>query len=407
MISLSQFLKYQRQLKGFSLSQMAENLAISPRTYLKLEHDEPVRLSILKSVLATTQFDLWDQASLKENKKLLETFFRHILYAQYEAAETMAKILLNHEDQYMSSPLVIPFVLYMWSYVIHTQNPIINVDIYLKHLEILDQAMDDFDQELYAVEKTGYYFIKGNLKQSFEHFEVILPTITDNHLKALNYFLVGASGVNEIRNLDQSIEYLTLSHTIFNEYGNYLRANRCNAFLQIAYLHARRYNDFFNLYAEKEQYLKHNEEVPRMDAFIEGNLGRYYVMTKNYPKALEVLRAIVFPLSNNIFLHMVAAYQTGHSDLDRLLNDPSIEPQLLNAHHRLFFQTLKAYQAHQKVLPFLEGLKKAVIMSEKANDYIAYISLNPILVDILKAQKKYKEAYQWVSQELDILRQFH
>ena len=47
------------------------------------------------------------------------------------------------------------------------------------------------------------------------------------------------------------------------------------------------------------------------------------------------------------------------------------------------------------------------MMSEKANDYIAYISLNPILVDILKAQKKYKEAYQWVSQELDILRQFH
>lgn len=407
MISLSQFLKYQRQLKGFSLSQMAENLAISPRTYQKLEHNEAVRISVLNSVLATTHFELWDEAALKENKKPLETFFRHILYAQYEAAEATAKTLLTKSDQYLNSPLVIPFILYMWSYVIHTQNPIIDIDVYLKHLEILDHAMEDFDQELYAVEKTGYYFIKGNLKQSFEHFEAILPTITDNHLKALNYFLVGASGVNEIKSLDQSIEYLTLSQTIFNEYGNYLRANRSKAFLQIAYLHARRYDDFLSLYAQKEQYLKHNEEVPRMDAFIEGNLGRYYVMTKNYPKALEVLRAITFPLSTNIFLHMVAAYQTGHSDLDRLLNDPSIEPQLLNAHHRLFFQTLKAYQTHQKVLPFMEGLKKAVIMAEKANDYIAYISINPILVDLLKAHKKYKEAYQWVSQELDLLRQYH
>lgn len=407
MISLSQFLKYQRQFKGLSLSQMAENLAISPRTYQKIEHDAPVRVSVLKSVLDRSGFDAWDLTILKDNKKRLETFFRHILYAQYQDAETTAKNLLNHEEQYLNSPIVIPYVLYMWSYVIHTQNPLIDVDLYLKHLEFLTQAMDDFDQELFAVEKTGYYFIKGELKQSFEHFETILPAITDNHLKAMNYFLVGASGVNEIKSLDQSIEYLTLSYTIFNEYGNYLRANRCKAFLQIAYLHARRYDDFLNLYAQKEQYLKHNEEVPRMDAFIEGNLGRYYVMTKNYPKALEVLRAITFPLSTNIFLHMVAAYQTGHSDLDGLLNDPSIEPQLLNAHHRLFYQTLKAYQTHQKVLPFLEGLRKAVMMSEKANDYIAHISINPILVDVLKAHKKYKEAYQWVSQELDILRQYH
>jgi transcriptional regulator with XRE-family HTH domain len=407
MISLSQFLKYQRQFKGLSLSQMADYLGISHRTYQKIEHEEPVRVSVLKSVLDRTRFDAWDPFSLKENNKTLDTFFRHILYAQYQDAETTAKELLKHEESYLNSPLIIPYVLYMWFYVIHTQNPLIDVDLYLKHLEYLTEAMDDFDHELYAVEKTGYYFIKGELKQSFEHFQTILPTITDNHLKAMNYFLVGASGVNEIKSLDQSIEYLTLSHTIFNEYGNYLRANRCKAFLQIAYLHARRYDDFLSLYAQKEQYLKHNEEVARMDAFIEGNLGRYYVMTKNYPKALEVLRAITFPLSTNIFLHLVAAYQMGHPDLDQLLNDLSIEPQLLNAHHRLFYQTLKAYQTHQKVLPFMEGLKKAVMMSEKANDYIAYISINPILVDVLKAHKKYKEAYQWVSQELDILRQYH
>jgi transcriptional regulator with XRE-family HTH domain len=51
MISLSQFLKYKRQFKGLSLSQMASYLGILPRTYQKIEHDEPVRISVLKSVL--------------------------------------------------------------------------------------------------------------------------------------------------------------------------------------------------------------------------------------------------------------------------------------------------------------------------------------------------------------------
>ncbi len=84
MISLSQFLKYKRQFKGLSLSQMASYLGISPRTYQKIEHDEPVRISVLKSVLDSTRFDAWDLFSLKENKKTLATFFSPSVFGRTE-----------------------------------------------------------------------------------------------------------------------------------------------------------------------------------------------------------------------------------------------------------------------------------------------------------------------------------
>ena len=387
---------------------MAISWGISARTLQKLEAGETVRASITESVQSLTTFNGWDPLSITSHEKKLDTFFRHILYAKYQEATPLAVMLTDEENRYSHSSLVIEFTLYLWIYVIHTQNPIIDIDEYYEKLKLLEPWMTPSLKELFSVETTGYYFVKGELKKSFDHFDQIISTIQDEHLKALIYFLVGASGVNEIQSIDQSIAYLTKAHTIFNEFGNYLRANRCNAFLQVAYIHSRRYQDFFELYAKKETYFHPDEDLPRMNAFIEGNLARYYLITAQYENACEVLRPIQFPSNINYFIYLVAAYQSQSlKDIEALLKIKDLEIQLLNAHHRLFLKALKTHQSNHDITTFIKNLKEAVDTSEKANDYIAYVALNPVLIKALKASKKYKEAYVYASKELDLLRQFH
>jgi hypothetical protein len=408
MLSWHEYIQYYRRFHQLSYQAAALKWGVSPRTIQKLESNHPVRPSIVNHVLNTLSYLTWDEEALAVQEKDLETFFRHVLYAKYTIATPLANRLIELEDRYLTSPLIINYVLYIWIFVIHSQNPLIDIDDYYHKLVHLEPFMNEATKELFWVEKTGYFFVKGQLKASFDHFEAIGQTIKNNHYKALSYFLVGASGVNEIQSIDQSIHYLTMAHQIFTEYGNYLRANRCQAFLQIAYIHTRRYDDFLELYHHKQDYFHEDEDVPRMDAFIEGNLARYYVITEAYEKACDTLRAIEFPININYFIYLVAAYQTQNNpDLDRLLNQPGFESYLLNAHHKLFYQALKSFHPQGDPALFLEALKKAVKASENANDYIAYITLNAILVSLLKAHKKYKEAYHYASRELDILRQFH
>ena len=408
MISFEHYLEYLRKRQQKSYHDMALSWGISSRTLHKLEAHEKVRDSIVDHLKTVTEFNSIEPGALETYEKMLNPFFRHILYANYDEASKMAHQLLDHEHALRHSPLVIPVTLYLWVYVIHTQNPIIDIDEYYQDLCLLKPYMDESQHQLFLVEITGYYFIKGQLKKSFDHFDETIPRIQDNHFKALNYFLVGASGVNEIQSMDQSIRYLTMAHQIFNEYGNFLRANRCNAFLQVAYIHSRRYADFLDLYAKKQQYLHEDEDIPRMDAFIEGNLARYYVITKQYDKACDVLRAVSFPLNINGFLYLVAAFQSGSKeDLSRLMANPDLESQLLNAHHKLFLKALKHWFETGDQKAFISSTQEAVIRAEKANDYIAYIALSPVLIDCLKRAKKYKEAYHTASKELDILRQFH
>ena len=408
MITLNDYLKYSRKLNQKSSQDMALTLGVSKRTLQKLEAGETIRFSITKSVLESTRFNHWDETLLKEKEKTLKTFFRHILYAKYLDATPLAINFVEQEEDFNHSPLIIVYTLYLWVYVIHTQNPIIDIDDYYHKLVLLEPYMNDKLKEFFLVEKTGYYFVKGELKKSFSHFAESMTMIEDNHLKALNYFLVGASGVNEIQSIDQSIHYLTLAHTIFNEYGNYLRANRCNAFLQVAYIHSRRYQEFLDLYKDKETYLHKDEEHERITAFIEGNLARYYVITEKYDKACEVLRQHPFPSSINYFLYLVAAYQSrSDNDLNQLLTMKDLEALLINAHHKLFLTALNKYQTNQDITAFIQAIKEVVMAADKANDYIAYITLNPILIEGLKKAKKYKEAHFYASKELDLLRQFH
>lgn len=408
MITLNDYLKYARKLHQKSSQDMALTLGVSKRTLQKLEAGETIRFSITKSVLESTRFNHWDGIILKEKEKTLKTFFRHILYAKYQDATPLAINFVEQEEDFNHSPLIIFYTLYLWVYVIHTQNPIIDIDGYYHKLVLLEPYMNDELKEFFLVEKTGYYFVKGELKKSFSHFAESMTMIEDNHLKALNYFLVGASGVNEIQSIDQSINYLTLAHTIFIEYGNYLRANRCNAFLQVAYIHSRRYEEFLALYEQKQKYFHEDEDLPRMDAFIEGNLARYYVITEQYDKACEVLRPMTFPSNINAFIYLVAAYQSStQNDLKALLEKDHLETQLLNNHHKLFLRALKKNQSKPNSHTFIKDIEEAVVTAEKANDYIAFITLNPILIEGLKKAKKYKEAHFYASKELDILRQFY
>lgn len=408
MISFAHYVSYMRKSQRISAHDLATQWGISTRTLRKLEAGETIRKSLVDTLLQLSDFYSLTAHQEDVESKKLSTFFRHVLYAKYQDATPMAMDFADKAAFYQSSPLIISYTLFMWMYVIHTQNPIIDVDKYYQQLQHLEAYMTPAEKELLAVEKTGYYFVKGELKRSFDHFHTIVSNIHDNHLKALNYFLVGASGVNEIQSMDRSIDYLSKAQSIFEEYGNYLRSNRCNVFLQIAYIHSRDYQGFFDLYAQKDVYLHADEEYLRMHAFIEGNLARYYVISKQYLKACEVLRPLDFPSNINYFLYLIAAYQSGlKKDLDRLLKIQDLDQQLLNAHHRLFLQALKTYQNTANGRRFLDDVKTAVNASEKANDYIAYIALNPVLIALLKKAKKYKEAHFYASKELDYLRQFH
>ena len=402
---INQLIQYYRLRHIQTIKELAETLNVTARTLSSIEKGTKPSQKTWEKIIRVIPYQAFSDVESEALQMALNQFFKAILYVEYDAATTQFHQL--NDANLSQSTFVIPWTLYQYMFAIHTQYAGLDLDELDHELELLVPYMTDAERDIYTVERAGYFFVKGQLSESLKHGERVLKSVDNRHLKAINLFLIGATGINEVGRIEASIHYLEEAEAIFLEFANYRRARRCQAFQLIGMVHGHRYSEVLPHYHALKSAPVSEQGNAQLDAFIEGTLARYYAFIEDYDQAYSVLSQITYQSSTNFFLMLYTMYQTAHqSELLTHINQlESWAEPINNPVHRRCAYALKSWLKAADVSHFASNLKAAFEAALKTNDYLSIMLTSKVAIDALKNAKRYKEAYHLANQKLAILRE--
>lgn len=401
---LSALIAYHQKRHLMTLKETALQFGMSEKTLSHLKKGEDTTERSRQKAMRAMGMVSFDTNEETEIETTLNTFFHAILYVNYDEARRLYQHLSErHIDMSNFTPR---WRVYQFMYAIHTQTTDLDIESIDHECQLLIPWMNPHEKEIYAMERAGYFFLKGDLSKSVEVGLKSIASSGDDHLRAINLFLIGASGINEVGKIEASMQYLEEAETLFLKFANYKRAIRCQAFEFIGRVHSLRYKDVLPYYETLKAHPTVDDNQQQLDGFIEGTLARYYLLSQQPQKALTILDAIPFKSAINYFLRLVALYTTqAWSPLKAHLNAVHAWDEPINNRvHLALMEALTAW-LNTADMPALSSALEAVFFSAlSAHDYISIMLISPMAVDALKNAKQYKKAYHLAQETLQILR---
>lgn len=374
-----------------TLSQIEKGQTPSPRTFEKIQ-------SVIPYYTRDAAYDHWIHSHL-------QACFKAVIYVNYAEAGTRIEALKEEGLEY--SAYTIPWTLYRYMYAIHTQDTQFDLDELDHQLSYLKPYMTPTERDIYFIEQSGYYFLKGDLKRSVTLAKQSLKEVGDAHLRAINLFLLGASRINEIGQIEEATHYLEEAETIFLTFANYKRARRCQAFQMVGMIHGHRYDEVMPHYQALKQFIDPDASQVQLDAFIDGTLARYYTFIGDYHSALKTLHQIPFKSSINYFLLLYNYYQTQNWEAlkTHIKAIKDWQEPINNAVHQACVSAIDQYMMDRDIQAFSQSLEKAFDLALETGDYLSIMLASNVTIEALKKAKRYKDAYHLAVQKLAILRE--
>lgn len=404
-MNIHRMIQYYRQVHMHTLKSLAQEMGMSSRTLSNIEKGHapsPQSFEKIQSVIPYCTKDAADDTWIQSQ---LHACFKAIIYVEYAEAGTLIEALNDQGLEY--SAYTIPWTLYKYMFAIHTQDTQYDLDELDHQLSYLMPYMNATERDIYFVEQSGYYFLKGDLKKSATLAKRSLNEVEDAHLRAINLFLLGASGINEIGQIEEATHYLEDAENIFLKFANYKRARRCQAFQLTGMIHGHRYDEVMQHYHALKQSTAQNASQLQLDAFIDGTLARYYTFIGDFLTALNLLHAIPFKSSINYFLMLYNYYQTENWDAlkTHIKAIKDWQEPINNAVHQMCVQAIDSYVSNPDIQALAGILEKAFDLALETGDYLSIMLVSNVTIDALKKAKRYKDAYHLASQKLSILRE--
>lgn len=403
-MQISSLIAYYRKRHLLTLKETAKRFQMSDKTLARLEKSEPVSKSSYQKARVAMGVHTFSNQENAQIKAELNQFFHAILYVNYDEAHALY-VRLSERPLEMSH-FTTTWWVYLYMYAIHTQTSELDIELIDHECQLLIPWMTPHETELYTMEKAGFYFLKGELSQSIEVGIKSAESSGDDHLRAINLFLLGASGINEVGKIESSMRYLEEAETLFLRFANYKRAIRCQAFEFIGRVHGHRYEEVISYYETLKVHPIQDDNHPQLEAFIDGTLARYYLLSLQPEKALKVLDAIPFKSSINYFLKLVALYETSQWDsLKRHLKAVrTLDEPLNNRIHTELVESISAWITLGDKIKLSQHLETVFFSALNSQDYISIMLISPMAIQALKNAKQYKKAYHLAQKTLHILR---
>jgi len=404
MLEIYQWIEYTRKTHLLSKQEMAERLEISSRTYSKMLHTKKVSDRLLNRLKVDWSFNHIDQTLFDELNHKLTLIYRNILYVDYTKAKKLVIEIIAYKEQIEHSTLVKTFYLYMFMYLTHAQDMVLDID-YIEHqCEILEPFMNQEEKNLYYIVLNGYHYVKGDFIKSLDIGLSNILKVSNPHLKGLSYFLLGASLVNEVGQIEKALEYLKHGQTIFETYANYARAQRCQAFILVGLVHSRRYDEFFEGYALFQEIPVLEEDRARVFNFIEGTKARYHMLVNEPKKALEILDQIKEGASSNQFLKLIANLQLENWEaVQAIINQEKTHKYIENRYHRQLLEIIETYLLNHDHKTYTLNLTKLIREIEASRDFISIMLVSEVASDSCLKARMFKDAYQIKNKKLALL----
>lgn len=404
MLETYQWMEYTRSSYLLTKQEMAKRLDISVRTYTLAITQKKVSTRIVKKLEAVWGYQHIEQSLFESINHKLTLLYRNILYVDY----TRAKSLITEINEYQSwlehSNLVKTYLLYIFMYLTHAQDMLFDID-YIRHqCHLLEPYMNKEEKNLYAIVLNGYHYVKGDHQKSNIMVRENIEKVSNPHLRALSYFLIGASSVNEVGQIEKSLEYLKIAQGIFEEYANYARAQRCQAFMLVGLVHSRRYDEFFEGYTLFQNIPVLKEDRKRVLNFIEGTKARYYLLTHQTKDALKVLEKIKGSGSNNQFFKIMAYLQTSDKErLSLLIDEEKKKPLIENRYHLQLLEIIEQFLNKNDEKQFLNQLLKVLRRLYDSRDFISVMLISDFAANIAKKHRRFKDAHTIMQKKLALL----
>ncbi len=401
---LSSLIMYYRKRHLFSLKETAERFHMSEKTLTHLEKGKSASQGSRQKALEAMGIKPLSHQEEAQIEAWLGQFFHAILYVNYDEAKALYARLSKWQLE--MSKFSTTWWVYQYMYAIHTQTSELDIESIDHECQLLTPWMTPHEKELYTMEKAGYYFLKGELSQSINVGIKSVESSGDDHLRAINLFLLGASGINEVGKIETSMRYLEAAEQLFLTFANYKRAIRCQAFEFIGRVHGHRYGEVLSYYETLKAHPIEDDNQPQLEAFIDGTLARYYLLSLQPQEALRILKATPFKSSMNYFLTVVALYETSQWDAlkDHLKDVHTWDEPINNRVHLELMECLNDWLIHGDSKQLSSQLEAIFSSALKSQDYISIMLISPMAVRALKNAKQYKKAYHLAQETLQILR---
>ncbi|MFP4287168.1 MAG: helix-turn-helix domain-containing protein [Candidatus Izemoplasmataceae bacterium] len=302
--------KLRRLELSLTIRDLAKKTGLSHSTITRIEqgliepNDEMV-LSLKKALAISFEAC---ETCLNDFDQQYHQVIEDIMYVRYEPTHPTIEAMIKEYHLYEDCVCFYKFYLMLFMYTQHLRQYKALEDDLFNKLQILEPLFKDSDYELLLIQFGGYYINKGQRKKALEYLSKHLNLSTDKHLFAFSHNIKAIIHSEHYLEYKLALNSLAIASEIFQEVNNFPRLMQTKIFTQRIYIYMNRFDDFLKLYNHTNRYAQ-IKGTPFILERSKQNLARYYLATKQYQEALDILNSYKSDLGEYYAFKIYALFQ--------------------------------------------------------------------------------------------------
>ncbi len=397
----------ERKLLNMTLRELSHATGLSHSYISRIEKGSvQAEEKSLRPILDALSLPIYSDVEMEvEFRELYRTLYHKVLYVDYTGARKLYARMRARKTQYVNSPCFIEYYLVMLMTSLHTGAPLNEAKEYYQAAELLYDAMNKGQKDLFDVETSIYLSKTANKREAFQHLQNCLPRIEDDHLRGIGYYNMGCYISDDYTSFTESVEYLQKAQELFEEHANFQRSNRAKAVRQYNYIHMHRFELFRESYRETLAYAK-QYGILDLYYFTKMNLARYYMVVEDYKAVIETLDSFTFQTAFYYVMKLYAYYV-----LDCLEEGKKLLRQYDKTHPESWTPLEEKFIAAMEYLMTkgrddyaLDRMKELTDEAFERHNFLMISMCVSLYSEMLKERRKYREAFRYAKKWLNVLK---
>lgn len=328
-----------------------------------------------------------------------------MMYVRYEPVHPTIESLVKEKSKYEDCLCFHQFYLMLFMYTQHhRQYKELEDDLFNK-LQILEPLFNDYDHELMLIQFGAYYINKGLRSKALEYLNKQLSHSKDRHLLAFSHNIKAIIHSEHYLEYKKALVSLKIASEIFQEVNNFQRLMQTKIFTQRIYIYMNRFDDFSKLYNHTNRYAQ-IKGTPFILERSKQNLARYYLATKQYQEALDILNTYKGDYGEYYAFKIYALFQLKYGvEAMHLIQKAKIDQyDDRYGQYKLCIEAIEHALTLGRDEGYLEKLKGFADSTLNRGDFMFAKMAIKLYTEALEEKRLYKEAYIYSDKLLHAMR---
>lgn len=399
--------KLRRIELALTIRDLANKTQLSHSTITRIEQGliEPSDLVVdkLKKALAF-EFDTCE-TRLNQYEEAYHQVIEDMIYVRYQPIHPGIEALIKDKHIYENCICFHKFYLMMFMYTQHHRQYKAFEDDLFNKLMILEPLFTEHDHELLLIQFGSYHINKGFRLKALDYLNKQISISKDRHLLAFSHNIKAIIHSEHYLEYKKALSSLKIASEIFQEANNFQRLMQTKIFTQRIYIYMNRFDDFSKLYNHTNRYAQ-IKGTPFILERSKQNLARYYLATKQYQEALDILNTYKVEYGEYYAFKIYALFQLKYG----------VEAMHLiqKARHDMYDDRYGQYKLCMDAIEhaltlgrdegYLDKLKEFADSTLNRGDFMFAKMAIKLYTEALEEKRLYKEAYLYSDKLLRAMR---